>query len=257
MNHSFNVEVAMVVGVLPATVFNTIGYWVKENMSKERNCFDGKYWTHNTTDAWANYFPYATKKQIEKALAKLKDAALVESKCFNEDKRDRTSWYTLTPIGEVMFFGPTYQSAGGCISPEREPSLPTWGNDYINNTVSNTVNVLSTFPQTTEEVIDYLNEQTGKHFRKSSNATKSLIHARLSEGYTLDDFKHVIDVKVAQWKGDPEMDKYLQPSTLFRASKFEGYVNEQLGPAKPTTADFSDFMDGWEVEYRGGQNGTA
>ncbi|NCB45345.1 MAG: hypothetical protein EOM59_22360, partial [Clostridia bacterium] len=37
----------------------------------------------------------------------------------------------------------------------------------------------------------------------------------------------VIDKKCAQWKGT-DMDKYLRPSTLFNASKFEGYLNEKV-----------------------------
>lgn len=77
------------------------------------------------------------------------------------------------------------------------------------------------------EIIDYLNDKTGKHFRPTSKATRSLIKARFSEGYTLDDFKRVIDNKCAAWKGDERFDQYLKPETLFRPSHFEGYLNER------------------------------
>lgn len=76
------------------------------------------------------------------------------------------------------------------------------------------------------EVIRYLNEKTGKHFLPDAASTVKLINASLAEGRTLADFKRVIDVKVAQWKGDPRMDGYLRPDTLFNGEKMEAYVNE-------------------------------
>jgi uncharacterized phage protein (TIGR02220 family) len=75
------------------------------------------------------------------------------------------------------------------------------------------------------EIIDYLNLKTGKKYRHSK-AHMAVIAARLKEGFTPDDCKHVIDTKTAQWLND-EKEKYLRPETLFRPSKFEGYLNEK------------------------------
>ena len=80
-----------------------------------------------------------------------------------------------------------------------------------------------------QEIVDYLNEKADKHFKADTEATKKHIRARFAEGYTLDDFKTVIDVKVAEWK-DTEMDPYLRPNTLF-AGKFEGYLNQKTKQA--------------------------
>ena len=55
------------------------------------------------------------------------------------------------------------------------------------------------------------------------------------EGYTLEDFKHVVDVKVYNWKKDPKMSAYIRPQTLF-GTKMENYVNEKI--TKPS----------WQVE---------
>ena len=73
-------------------------------------------------------------------------------------------------------------------------------------------------------VVDYLNQQTGKHF-KTSDKNKALIDARLNDGFTLEDFKKVIDIKTAQWLNNPDMNGYLRPITLF-STKFESYLNE-------------------------------
>ena len=92
-----------------------------------------------------------------------------------------------------------------------------------------------------DEVIDYLNEKTGKHYRSKAAATRKLIKARFADGYTLDDFRHVIDVKVSQWLGT-EQDKFLRPETLFRPGHFESYLNEQSQPASYLdTVDWSRY----------------
>lgn len=75
------------------------------------------------------------------------------------------------------------------------------------------------------EVIDYLNSVLGTGYRASSKKSASLINARLNDGFTVDDFKAVIDKKAAAWRDDPKMAKYLRPETLF-GTKFEGYLNE-------------------------------
>lgn len=79
------------------------------------------------------------------------------------------------------------------------------------------------------EVIDYLNAKTGSAYKASSKANISVIRARLNDGYTVEDCKKVIDTKAGQWLTNPDMVKYLRPETLFRPSKFEGYLNECRG----------------------------
>jgi uncharacterized phage protein (TIGR02220 family) len=76
-------------------------------------------------------------------------------------------------------------------------------------------------------IVEYLNQKAGTNYRASSANTKRHIHARISDGFTVDDFKTVIDKKCGQWIGDPKMQKFLRPETLF-GSKFEGYLNEQV-----------------------------
>ena len=93
-----------------------------------------------------------------------------------------------------------------------------------------------------KEIIDYLNDKTGKAYQYQGTATQRHINGRFKEGYTLEDFKKVIDIKTAEWKSG-EMDKYLRPETLF-GNKFEGYLNqgkESEGngtKARESTADF-------------------
>ena len=87
------------------------------------------------------------------------------------------------------------------------------------------------------EVIEYLNERVGSNFKTTTKASRQRVQARFNEGFTLDDFKRVIDTKAAAWLIDPEMAPYLRPDTLF-STKFEGYLNESIVRAsnRPTRA---------------------
>lgn len=100
-----------------------------------------------------------------------------------------------------------------------------------NNSTNNDSNILSGDPTAYpyREVINYLNKQTGKQYKSTTKKNQTVIRARTDEGFTLDDFKRVIDNKVSEWKGT-EMEKYLRPETLF-GTKFEGYLNQGLQPS--------------------------
>lgn len=76
------------------------------------------------------------------------------------------------------------------------------------------------------DIVEYLNLKLGTAYKASSQATQKHIKARLSEGFTIQDFRTVIDNKCADWMNDPKMEKYLRPETLF-GTKFEGYLNSK------------------------------
>lgn len=83
-------------------------------------------------------------------------------------------------------------------------------------------------PKTTEQrIIDYLNELTGRRYRYiKTNITP--ISTLLEDEYTEKDFKEVILLKTLEWKNNPKMSQYLCPSTLFRYSNFEKYINQVI-----------------------------
>lgn len=96
-----------------------------------------------------------------------------------------------------------------------------------------------------KEIITYLNEKTGKKLRWDVKSNQKEIKARFNEGYTLDDFKMVIDKKYHEWgrkptkeelqRGVNDMRIYLRPKTLF-GSNFDVYLNQEQTekvPAKP------------------------
>lgn len=95
------------------------------------------------------------------------------------------------------------------------------------------------------EIVDYLNEKAGTSFRSTSRDTQKYIRARMTEGYTVEDFKCVIDRKCREWgrmpnPGEKDMRAYLRPSTLF-GTKFESYLNEP-GDIRVRGKGFNNFQ---------------
>ena len=76
------------------------------------------------------------------------------------------------------------------------------------------------------EIIDFLNECTGKSYKANSKLAILNINARLKDGYTKDDFVKVISIKTTKWLGT-KWEDYLTPNTLF-GNKFESYLNENI-----------------------------
>lgn len=84
------------------------------------------------------------------------------------------------------------------------------------------------------EIIDFLNECTGKSYKPNSKVASININARLKEGYTKDDFEKVISIKSTKWLGT-KFEDYLTPNTLF-GNKFEAYLNENIKKTKQQNA---------------------
>ena len=119
-----------------------------------------------------------------------------------------------------------------------------------------------------EQTISYLNEKTGKRFSSKTKEAIKFIKARLLEGRTPEDFKKVIDIKVAKWKGKSWEDNrtgetvygddFLRPSTLFRPGHFEEYLNEIMPVKKIEPGERNierekreqELRDKWRLEYQ-------
>ena len=80
------------------------------------------------------------------------------------------------------------------------------------------------------EIISYLNEKVETYYSPTAKNTIKHITARLNEGYTVADFKTVIDNKCAEWL-HTDYAQYLRPDTLF-GSKFESYLKAPKGRKK-------------------------
>lgn len=115
-------------------------------------------------------------------------------------------------------------------------------NNNSNNSYSNTnIQLNNKYNSTIEEIINYLNIKSNKNFTTNNDFITNWIIELLDSGYTIDDFKKVIDNKSDEWRNDPEKRKYLRPGTLFNPKNFNKYL---IGNnSKKDKASFEDVMD--------------
>ncbi len=136
--------------------------------------------------------------------------------------------------------------------------LSNTNTNTISNTISNTnTNIVEIIErkennnQTYKEIIDYLNATTNSCYKPLSK-TKALIRARIADGYSIDDFKRVIDNMVFQWGKDQKMKTYLRPSTLF-SNKFENYLNYKVSQTLDkyiNPEETNNFLEGMYTDDR-------
>lgn len=237
MPHCFEEELAVKYGILEAILLNYFRFWILKNKANEKHFHDGRYWTYNSIKAFCDLFPYASTKMIRNALDHLEDEGLLMTGNFNKSPFDQTKWYALTEKGMSIF-------------PKREVDLPHRANEScptgqirvapegkpipVNNTDNKTIN------NNIVEIVSYLNEKTGSRYKSTTTATRKHIKARLEEGFTVEDFRAVINKKSAEWLEDKKMRKFLRPETLF-GPKFESYLNQPTSQEKQLKQQLSDL----------------
>jgi len=219
-------SLAKEIGLNEAVVLQQIHYWLE----KSKHLIKGKKWVYNTYEDWQEQFPFWSISTIKRVFHSLEKLGLVVSDNWNDLKMDKTKWYTINyqELAEIeQGIEPSTELSTG----QPEPSVAS---DW------NQVEAISTLaiPESTSEIstekkmipfadiIQYLNAKTSKRFKSESRKTKELIQARFKEGFTLEDFQTVIDLKTAEWQQDARFHKFLRPETLF-GSKFESYLNQQ------------------------------
>jgi len=96
MNHSFNVEIATKYGIEEAILIENIAFWVCKNAVNKKHFYDEHYWTYNSAAAFGKLFPYMNPKTISRKLLELENEGMLISGDYNENRYNRTKWYTIT-----------------------------------------------------------------------------------------------------------------------------------------------------------------
>lgn len=180
-----------------------------------------------------------SKDSLLKYMKLLKELGYLEVEQVKKDGKFAHNIYKLIPYPKSS-------------DTEKSSPWPKFSDTVEKDTNNN--NIINNNNNKYKEIIDYLNEKTGKTF-KAVETNNKLIRARYNEGYTLEDFKAVIDYKTSKWKGT-EWEKYLRPSTLFSAKNFENYVNEipnrSISFTKTEPVEEGEFTNFLDMVKRGG-----
>lgn len=194
---------------------------------------DGSSWftgSRKYLAAWCQ----TSEKSVTHNLKKLLDAGLIEKRTHYERGCTINDYRA---IRSARHRGEETSLGGKKVPSTGEESSPVRGEESSPHTieVDNLVDTIDIVPQNDSgsgsiaAIIDYLNERVGTHYTYHNKSINGLINARLSEGFTIDDFKTVVDNKVAEWTGT-EWAKFLRPKTLFAPSHFEEYLNQSPQP---------------------------
>ena len=99
MEHHFNTSLAQEYGIEEAILINNLFYWIHKNACNNKHCHEERFWTYNTTKAFAALFPYMNETKIFRSLKHLEECGFIIKGNFNEMKMDRTCWYAFTDFG--------------------------------------------------------------------------------------------------------------------------------------------------------------
>ena len=219
-----------------------------------KNVRDGHTWFYKSYEEWQAEFPFWSIATIKRIIRGLEIGGYVISNAsYNRMSMDKTKWYRIDYSKIQRLTAQNDLSNGSECTDGEGQSAPS---SEVKLTLPITKDLKSIKKETVGKhpdvvsILNYLNEKAGKQFKPTSKATERLVHARLREGYELDDFKHVIDHKVKEWLHNTQWNKYLRPSTLFNTTNFENYLEEYRGTiekrnaivrtiAKPVELDFS------------------
>lgn len=237
MNFSFDGEFAKEHGVNEAIMYQYFSYWIAKNKANDKHFYDGYTWTYNSQKALTELFPFWNRAKIQRIISSLENQGLLIKGNYNQLAYDRTTWYALPKFEQSVVQNQTVNCSD--LNNERfknEQPIPInyqLTKQLTNKDIKDIVEHSPTESVPYQEVVEYLNQKTGKNFKHTSKVTQRHIRARLAEGFTVSDFKQVIDKKCSDWLRDQKMKEYLRPETLF-GTKFESYLNSKTTTTKQT-----------------------
>lgn len=224
-------ELAAVFGLNESILLQQLNYWLNSKAAKTVN---GRKWIYNSYKQWQeDNFPFWSLATVRRAIENCEKKGLIITGNFNKAGFDKTKWYSIDydAVDRGMSKRSAQNEQTSCSKRANAvvQNEQTNTRDYTETTAETTKDILSGKPDRTpyKEIIDYLNQKAGTNYRYKTAKNQNLIRARMKEGFTVDDFKKVIDIKVNNWKSDPKMNQYLRPVTLF-GTKFESYLNERM-----------------------------
>lgn len=221
-----DVRLANAIGLNEAIVLQQVNYWLHGKSAKKIN---GRLWTFNSIKKWHEQFPFWSETTVKRVFSALEKDGLLIAGNFNKYKFDKTKWYSIDMNKVSNRLGQNDPMGSAKMAPSDRANLtqpiPDTTDTYINSQARPDKS-----SETRKQIINYLNEKLGTKYKPNASKNKTVINARLNEGYQLEDFKTVIDNKYADWANDQKMAKFLRPETLF-GTKFDGYLNEK--PKQP------------------------
>lgn len=263
-----NPALAKEIGLNESLILLQIEFWI----SISNNERDGKRWTYQSVrDMQEKSFSFWSISTINRAVNKLIDEGYIIEGNFNKMKYDKTRWFalnfeTLNELESIsingddtgVFHNDTRSNHNDTRSNHNDTTIPEITTEITTEKDNSPAKAEPSIPY--KKIIGYLNEKADRKFSHVAKSNKDLIKARWNGLKKLDSkandnelyqaFVTVIDNKVAD-ANDPNhffKEEYLQPSTLFRESNFDKYLNQpSRQKTQVTKPQGNNYIDDWSV----------
>lgn len=212
--HVYNVGLAIDLNdTIAAIVFHHMHMNVERLVENKYVDDDGVAWLTVSKTGIMRFLPEFTEAQIKTAINKLTDNGLLVKKVSN-----RQNSYSLTDVGWSYY--PLLEEEGPIKAPkaavrdaeEAKAAAKTRSDDVI---VNNDV----------KEIIDYVNEKTGKCFNYANSYVKN-INELFAAGYSKEDMIAVVDQRFEELSETKEFNVMMNPSKLFFIKTFPNYLKD-------------------------------
>ena len=241
-----NPALAKEIGLNESLILLQIEFWI----SISNNERDGKRWTYQSVrDMQEKSFSFWSISTINRAVNKLIDEGYIIEGNFNKIKYDKTRWFalnfeTLNELESIsingddtgVFHNDTRSNQNDTRSNQNDTTIPEITTEITTEKDHSPAKAEPPIPY--KKIIGYLNDKADRKFSHVAKSNKDLIKARWNGLKRLDSkanddelyqaFVTVIDNKVADAQ-DPNhffKEEYLRPSTLFKESNFDKYLNQ-------------------------------
>lgn len=217
--HTYNVGLAIDLNdTIAAIVFHHIEINIERLIENSKLEADGMAWLTVSKSGIIRFLPEFTKSQIETAINKLVDNKLLVKKVSN-----RKNSYTLTDLGWSYY--PMLEEEGQIKAPKAEVKTDAAEADKaVVKTRSDNVIVNDDVKQ----IIDYVNEKTGKCFNYCDSYVRN-INALFAAGYSKEDMLAVVDQRFKELSGTKEFNAGMNPSKLLFIKTFPNYLKDAKG----------------------------
>ena len=211
--HTYNVGLAIDLNdTIAAIVFHHVHMNIERLVENKYVDDEGVAWLTVSKTGIMKFLSEFSGSQIKTAINKLTENGLLAKKVSN-----RKNSYTLTELGWSYY--PLLPEEGQVKAPKAEAykaAVKTKSDDVIN--VNDNV----------KEIIDYVNEKTGKCFNYANSYVKN-INELFAAGFSKEDMFAVVDQRFEDLLDTKEFNAQMNPSKLFFIKTFKDHLKAAKG----------------------------
>lgn len=217
--HVYNVGLAIDLNdTIAAIILHHVHMNIERLVENSHVDDDGIAWLTVSKTGIMRFMPEFSESQIKTAINKLTENGLLAKKVSN-----RKNSYTLTDIGwsyykllpeEGHVKAPKAAVKTEAVEADKAVVKTRSDNVIVNNDV--------------KEIIDYVNEKTGKCFNYCDSYVKN-INELFAAGYSKEDMIAVVDQRFKELSGTKEFNAQINPSKLLFIKTFPNYLKDAKG----------------------------